>query len=153
MNKIEGIKSAIEGLRTCGEADKRLIWIERLIREVPNLIAEHEQLEKENEATNMLRKYVAQLIEVKDRKIMLELLNEMKTIYSVAMGDFIPIQHYESIKEKESTFTKLQRVCDCAREATTIFFTYLPSFESHRNPTHLRMLPYITDLQQAIKET
>ena len=43
----ELLEFAVEGLRTCGEADKRLIWIERLIKHIPLLIAEIESLETE----------------------------------------------------------------------------------------------------------
>jgi hypothetical protein len=45
----ELLRFAVEGLRTCGEADKRLIWTERLIKYIPLLIAEIESLDVENQ--------------------------------------------------------------------------------------------------------
>jgi len=51
--EIKKIKSAIEGLRTCGEEDKRFIWTGYLVQYVPNFIAENERVQQElNETIN-----------------------------------------------------------------------------------------------------
>lgn len=179
--EIELLESAIEGLRTCGEPDKRLIWTERLIRVIPKYITLIAEIERKDREIVTLKDSVADYQEYQksDREDIERLERENKKAQVKGMkfergvwAKFILMdervkKYWEKIRCGRSEFSaddaasmtmemmndinKLQRVCDCAGKLANAIDKSNTSPDLPNTSIAIQLLT--KELQQALRES